>query len=185
MKEINHKYIAQLVKLAQQNSSDAFAELYAITYNKTYNYACYYLKDSYLAQDAVQEIYIRALKNILKIQDPTLFSAWLNQIAFRVCYDMSEKKHSHALPTDSEILEFITDEHPRSNPERDIQQKAEYEQLRLAIDALPFHERQVIIMKYYNDMKLEAIANAMDVSRSSIKRYLSAGLKSLKKIMKD
>lgn len=77
MSELNIQYIAGLVLRARQNDSDAFAELYALTYNKVYNYARHYLRDDFLAQDAMQEIYILALKNLSKLNDPTLFIAWL------------------------------------------------------------------------------------------------------------
>ena len=40
MKDMNIPYIAGLVIRAQHSDSDAFAELYALTYNKVYNYTC-------------------------------------------------------------------------------------------------------------------------------------------------
>ena len=45
-------------------------------------------------------------------------------------------------------------------------------------------ERQVLIMRYYNDMKLEEIAAAMEISRSSVKRYIASGQEHLKESMK-
>lgn len=54
MSELNIQYIAGLVLRARQNDSDAFAELYALTYNKVYNYARHYLRDDFLAQDAMR-----------------------------------------------------------------------------------------------------------------------------------
>ena len=80
MKDMNIPYIAGLVIRAQHSDSDAFAELYALTYNKVYNYTRHYLRDDFLAQDAMQEVYILALKNIGKLNDPTVFIAWLNPI---------------------------------------------------------------------------------------------------------
>lgn len=54
MANYNHRQIAMLVSLfIEENDSNAFAQLYGLTYNKIYNYACYYLKDTYLAQDAL------------------------------------------------------------------------------------------------------------------------------------
>ena len=91
MKDMNIPYIAGLVIRAQHSDSDAFAELYALTYNKVYNYTRHYLRDDFLAQDAMQEVYILALKNIGKLNDPTVFIAWLNRICFHVCYDMTQK----------------------------------------------------------------------------------------------
>ena len=42
MKDMNIPYIAGLVIRAQHSDSDAFAELYALTYNKVYNYTRHY-----------------------------------------------------------------------------------------------------------------------------------------------
>ena len=94
MKELDIPFIAKLVVRARANDSDAFAELYALTYRKVYNYTRHYLRDDYLAQDAMQEVYILALKNIKKLNDPNLFVAWLNRISFNVCYDMTKKQNT-------------------------------------------------------------------------------------------
>jgi len=175
MKEPDYRQIGQLVILAQQNNSDAFATLYALTYNKIYNYACNYLRDTYLAQDAVQEVYIRALKNIYSIDEPEFFVSWLNKIAFNVCFDMTKKRDGFAAPTDDEIMEQFLDPHEGHNPEATVQKKTEYESLHKAIDALPFKEQQAIKMKYFNKMKLEDIAKTLNASRSSVKRYIISG----------
>ena len=45
MREPDHQQLAALVLLIQHNDNDAFAELYALTYNKVYNYARHYLRD--------------------------------------------------------------------------------------------------------------------------------------------
>lgn len=65
---LDHMYIAALVTRIQNNDSNAFAELYALTYQKEYHFACNYLKDPVLAQDALQETYIRAYRNIARLQ---------------------------------------------------------------------------------------------------------------------
>ena len=185
MKEKNIQYMAALVLRARQNDSDAFAELYAMTYNKVYNYARHYLKDDYLAQDALQEIYILALKNLEKLNDPTLFVAWLNRISFNVCYNISSKTRGMSpVSFDPEILESVVDDYEGANPEHTYQQKDEHRRLREALDALPFHEKQVITMRFYNNMKLEEIADACGISRSSVKRYLASGQEALKKKLK-
>lgn len=185
MKELNISYLAGLVLRAQNNDSDAFAELYALTYNKVYNYTRHYLRDDYLAQDAMQEVYILALKNLSKLNDPTLFIAWLNRISFNVCYDMSTKmKNSSGNISDPEILEIIQDDNPGSNPEHNYQQKDENRRLLEALEELPFNEKQVLVMRYFNEMKLEDIAAAMAISRSSVKRYIASGQNKLKQMMK-
>ena len=184
MKEPNHQYIAGLVLRAQQSDNNAFAEIYALTYNKIYNYARHYLKDDFLAQDAMQEVYISALKNLHKLNDPTLFTAWLNRIAFHICFDMSQKFSDKVNITDPELLEIVRDEHVSSNPEARAEKLDESERLRKALDSLPFHEKEVISMRFFNNMKLEDIANALGISRSTVKRHIASGESHLSKIMK-
>lgn len=92
---LDYGYLAELVVNAQNGDSDAFAELYAATYQKQYHFAYSYLKDEYLAQDALQETYILALRNLSKLRDPMLLIAWLNQINFRVCFHMYKKQERY------------------------------------------------------------------------------------------
>lgn len=183
--ELDIQYVASLVVRARQNDSDAFAELYALTYNKVYNYSRHYLRNDFIAQDALQEIYILALKNLHKLNDPTLFIAWLNRISFNVCYDICQKsKHGEFPCYDSDLLETVPDEHLSSNPEARCQKEDEIKQLTNSMNQLPFHEKEVLTMRYFNDMKLEDIADAMNISRSTVKRYIVSGKEHLKIFMK-
>ncbi len=184
-KEPNHNYIASLVTLAQHQDSNAFAELYAMTYNKVYNYACHYLKDEYLAQDAVQEVYISVLKNLGKLEDPLLFIAWLNKISFHVCYDICAKRNAKYGVIDDEILELVKDDSIDSNPEEQTMQRDESVRLREAIDRLPLNEKEVITMKYFNNMKLDDIASATGSSKSTVKRHIASATERLQQIMKE
>lgn len=181
MADFNHLYMGSLVKRAQHSDSDAFAELYALTYQHVYQYACRYLRDTYVAQDAVQEIYILALKNIQKIKDVTLFVAWINQIAFRVCFDLCKKRNQQYGEISPEFLELSPDEYQDHNPENRVLQNDQTRALQDAVKQLPFHEQQVIVMKFYNDMRIEDIAEAMQCSRSSVKRYLIHAKEELQK----
>lgn len=102
MSALDYNYIADLVVSAQGGDSDAFAELYAATYQKQYHFAYSYLKDEYLAQDALQETYIIAFKELSKLHDPMLLVAWLNQINFRVCYQLYRKQKRYT----SEMIDY-------------------------------------------------------------------------------
>ena len=138
MADFNHAYIGRLVQKAQKGDSDAFAELYAITYQHTYNYAAHYLRDMNLAQDALQETYILALRNITGIKEPALFVAWLNQICFRVCYDMERKNRQEYGENNPELLELVSDDYIDHNPEDVTETADEASRLKEAIMSLPF-----------------------------------------------
>lgn len=182
----DYNYIADLVIRAQSSDSDAFAELYAATYQRQYHFSYRYLKDEYLAQDALQETYIVALKNISKLKEPSLVIAWLNQINFRICYNLNTKQQRYR----QEMTEYdgSAEEPPAppdsgSDPESTVIEVDSRKYLMNQILKLPFTESQVILLKYYQHMKQDEIAQLMDISRSSVKRYLSSGLKRLQHVL--
>ncbi|MCR5715985.1 MAG: RNA polymerase sigma factor [Lachnospiraceae bacterium] len=185
MNDLNHGNLAALVTQTLSGDMSAFSEVYTLTYDKVYNYCRHYLRDSFVAQDAVQEIYILALKNLNKLKNPTLFVAWLNQISFHVCYDMSQKRNADYALVDDEILETFYDTHPDSDPAGKALKASEQASLRDAINTLPPLQRSVITLRFYNNLKLDDIADAMDISLSSVKRYLEQAKQLLKQTLSN
>ena len=83
-----------------------------------------------------------------------------------------------------ELLELISDDYIDHNPEDKTETTDETSRLKDAVMSLPFNEQQVVVMRYYNDMKLEDIASALGCSRSSVKRYLITARERLKKMLR-
>lgn len=182
MAAYDYQYLAHLVRRAQVGSSDAFAELYVATYQQQYNFSYRYLQDEFLAQDAIQETYILALKNISTLRDPLVFVSWLNQINLRVCFEMYRKERRHDLELnryDQAHLDFCEDRGENDSPELQVIREDEQEYVIRQILALPFSESQAILLRYYRNMKLAEIAKMMEISQSSVKRYLNSGRKML------
>lgn len=181
--ELDYDYLAKLVRETQNGDSDAFAELYTATYQSQYRFAYQYVKDPYLAQDILQDVYILVLRNIHSLKNPRLFVSWLHQINFRICFDTSQKRRRH----DEELMNAAIDQPLASvaapgtsaDPEKHILKKDTQERVKDAVLALPAHFAQPIIMRYYNNMSLDDIADAMDCSRSTVKRRLQKAQKLL------
>lgn len=184
----DYNYMEDLVVRAQGGDNDAFAKLYAATCQKQYHFAYSYLKDEYLAQDALQETYIIALKNISRLKNPMLVVAWLNQINFRICFQLHKKQKRYNL----EMIDYQEEEtDPQSisgflrtnshfaavtaSPEDLIVKEDSRKYIMNQILRLPFKEAQAIILKFYRNLKHDEIAAYMNVSKSSVKRYLNSG----------
>lgn len=196
MPALDYNYMAELVVNAQSGDSDAFAELYAATYQKQYQFAYSYLKDEYLAQDALQETYIIALKELSKLKDPMLLVAWLNQINFRVCFQLHKKQKRYdaeiggyyevdpdreQLPANSQI----TLSSSSANPEDMVVKVDSREYIMKQIMKLPFTEAQVIILRFYRSLKYNEIAELLEISQSSVKRYLNSGKEHLANVLQQ
>ena len=188
MDELDYDYLAKLVRRTQAGDSNAFAELYTATYKKQYRFTYQYVKDPYLAQDVLQDVYILVLKNINSLKNPRLFVSWLNQINFRICYDVCQKRIRH-----EEEYNYVngvpeTDEHSGnkiSDPEKEVEERIRQAELMSQILSLNPNEAQTIIMRYYNDMSLDEIADAMNCSHSTVKRRLAKGKQELERKLGD
>lgn len=180
MADLDYQYLAKIVTRAQTGDSDAFAELYAATYQKQYRFAYKYLRDEYLAQDAIQETYILALKNISTLRDPLVFISWLNQISMRVCFKMHHAQQIYNTNTE----ELDEGQRNEFTPESVTVRVDENDYILRQVMSLPFSESQAILFRYYDDMKIDDIANLMGISRSSVKRYLKSGQEKLSKLIK-
>lgn len=188
--ELDYDYIAKLVRKTQEGDSDAFAELYTATYQSQYRFAYQYVKDPYLAQDILQEVYILVLKNLDTLKNPRLFVSWLHQITFRICFDTYQKRKRQEQELDyissgqaSDFSESFSD--VMTNPEKHILNKDAKARLMQAIQSLPPQYSQAIIMRYYNNMSIEDIAVAMDYCRSTAKRRLRKGRKLLENMLHE
>ena len=126
------------------------------------------LKDAHLAQDVVQETFIRAWRQG-KLRQETE-KAWLTRVAVNLCRDEYRSRwfchvDRRITPEDLPI--------PADAP-------AEDSGLLDRVSLLPMKEREVIVMHYWNDMSPEKIASALHIDRATVFRRLSRGRKRLK-----
>ena len=181
---LDYKYLRELVPSAHKGDSNAFAELYAATYQQQYRYAFRYLQDEGLAADALQETFIRALRNIRKLQNPDLFIAWLSRINFRVCSDILWTAEDDDTVIDDEECPKM--QHPVHDMiENEVLKIDQREYLLRQVMNLPLTESQVILMKYYQGMNLNEIADVMNIGRGTAKRYIRNGRVHLRKMLTE
>ena len=126
------------------------------------------LKDAHLAQDVVQETFIRAWRQG-KLRQETE-KAWLTRVAVNLCRDEYRSRwfrhvDRRITPEDLPI--------PADAP-------AEDSGLLDRVSLLPMKEREVIVMHYWNDMSPEDIAKLLNIDRATVFRRLARGRKRLK-----
>lgn len=163
MPSLDLQYVTELVLHAKQGDSNAFAELFAATYEKQYQICCCYLQDTYLAQEALQETYIQALKNLSRVQDNSLFIAWLTQLSFRTCLKIKQK-NDPSLPSNPESLSVSV-----AGKKYTLHQ----------ILNLPFTESQVLLLRWYCGQKVRRIASLMELAPADVRQYMDSGLRRL------
>lgn len=163
MPSLDIQYVTELVRHAKEKDSNAFAELFAATHQKQYQFCCYYLQDPLLAQAALQETYMQLFSHIHRLNDHSLIIAFLTQISFRVCLKMKQRQDP-SLPV---------------NPVSIMVPIAGREYTMHQLMNLPFTESQVMLLRYFCQMKPGRIASLMELTRREVRAYLVSGLKRL------
>ena len=121
---------------------------------------------------------IRDFSNILKLASVNMCFVGRNG------FNMQKKNTKHKTElSDYEASAASQETDPTDNPESQAIRIDEKEYLMRQVLNLPFTESQVIFLKYYQNMKLEDIAKMLDISRSSVKRYLISGRRRLKQLI--
>ena len=136
---------------------------------------CYLqLHDRALAEDAVQETFLKAYRGYGDFRGQSSEKTWLCRIAVNVCRDFL--RGAWFRHTDRRVTPDMLPESAEPPGERDID-------LALAIMALPRKLREAIILYYYQDMGTEEIAEALGIAQPSVSNRLKRGREKLRRAL--
>ncbi|WP_283695309.1 sigma-70 family RNA polymerase sigma factor [Clostridium perfringens] len=165
----------RLIKESMKGNKESFGIL--IKNNKEYLYkmAFLYVKDEQDALEVIHETVYRAFLNIEKLKKAKFFNTWITRILINVSIDFLKKKGKNEMLDESTPI---------------IKEKCEIsteEKLDLynAIDLLNDNYKTVIIMMYFNDMKIKDISKVMEIPENTAKTYLRRAKQALGEVLKE
>lgn len=169
----------ELVLKAKKRDEDAFYELIQRYKGQLYRMALAYLKNEEEAVDAVQEVTFRAYKKIKKLKDPALFQTWLIRILINYCHDEWKRK-KRVVPVSVETS-LDTKKATRTDRVDHAAKMALYDE----VNALKTEYKDVIILKYFEDYKIETVAEILNKPEGTVKTWLRRALRELRGHMKE
>ena len=182
----SHGELARLVRAAQGGDRDAFEKLYGLTAQIQY-FSLLGKVGPEAAPDILQDLYLIAWENLPKVK-PRAFVAYLNATARNLCRDYFKRQGGTRAPSpvDDEALEAVA--HERSgaaaeaaNPETVVGARDEQARLARALrDDLDDRERDAVLLRYCQNLKLYEVADALGVSQATAKRTLASALDKLR-----
>jgi RNA polymerase sigma-70 factor (ECF subfamily) len=170
-----------LVRRAQAQDRDAFAELYEAYFDKIYRYIVLKIGDRTEAEDMTQQVFLKALKSLstYKWKDVP-FSAWLYRIAHNQVVDHFRKSSRQQ---SCELTEAITPDDPDENPQHQTELKVDIEQLVQATRHLTKAQQEVIALRFSSDLPVTEVARIMGKSEGAVKALQHSAVVALRKIM--
>lgn len=165
----------RLIKESMKGNKESFGIL--IKNNKEYLYkmAFLYVKDEQDALEVIHETVYRAFLNIEKLKKAKFFNTWITRILINVSIDFLKKKGKN---------EMLDESTPIIKERCEISTEEKLD-LYNAIDLLNDNYKTVIIMMYFNDMKIKDISRVMETPENTVKTYLRRAKQALGEVLKE
>jgi RNA polymerase sigma-70 factor, ECF subfamily len=160
--------------------SDSFEELAMPLFNQLYNFAHWLTKNGDDAEDLVQETYVKALKGFSSFRLGTNFRAWMYRI-LRNTFLTSRTglKETTTLSTDPEEGEPI-EPVDRDTPESIFMDRSNRRLLEQAIEELPVHYREILLLCDMEEMSYQEISEMLCIPIGTVMSRLSRARKALR-----
>lgn len=123
-----------------------------------------YLKDASLAQDAVQDAFLKAYRHLGNRREESSEKAWLSAIAANVCRDYLRSAWLRRFDRRKDISDLPEQPDDFTFPDNTVLTE---------VKGLPPKYREVILLRYYQGMRLKEVADALRLSDSAVRKRLS------------
>ena len=175
--------LIEKIKLAQEGDQHAFRYLLEFFWNDVYGFMLQRTQNENEAEDLTIRCFGKAFEKIMTYNQAFGFKTWLTTIAKNLHIDQIRKKTSTAFTTESgeEVAQKIADSAP--SPEDDLIRKQRLETLLNTIKNLKPRYREVIQLKYLQELSIKQMAEKLNSSESTVKVKLMRARKLLAEIL--
>ena len=165
----------ELVWLEQARRGDkvAFGQLVEAYKGPVFNLAYRMLSNAGEAEEAAQEVFIRAYTRLDTYNPKHKFSTWILSIASNFCIDLLRKRRALLLSIDEPLPPHPALMSDRSKgPEAQSMMSEQQKLVQELLATLPTEYREAVVLRYWHEMSYEEIAEVMNTTVSAIKSRL-------------
>jgi RNA polymerase sigma factor (sigma-70 family) len=171
--------LISFVRRAQAGDREAYGWLVRRFQDMAVGYAASILGDFHLAEDAAQEAFLEAWRDLAQLREPAAFAGWLRRIVFKQCDRLTRGKRFATVPMEVAIDLAA----PQPGPAEMAERRELQEAVRQGIRSLPRGEREVTMLFYIGDYSQQEIATFIGLSVITVKKRLAAARRRLKERM--
>ncbi|MBS4537666.1 sigma-70 family RNA polymerase sigma factor [Clostridium sp. D2Q-11] len=171
----------ELIEEIHRGSQAAMEVLVKKYYKNIFSYIYRKVGDYHISYDLTQEVFIKMMKSIDRYESTGKFKNWLLKIAVNHCNDYYKSKSYKNKSKETQLEDRIGD-----NPDKVwdlLKKKIERNLVKKAIMSLPDYQRDVLILRYYHDMKLKDIADITSSKEATVKSRLRQGIGKLNNLL--
>jgi RNA polymerase sigma-70 factor (ECF subfamily) len=181
--------IAELLARCQAGDKAAWDTLVDAYWQRLFGYALRATNNAELAQDLVQETFLRIVQRLSKYDDQGKFEAWLFRILVNLVRDHGRSLARHpmqstVIESDGERIE-LTDELSGKVPAPydPLHYREDVGALQVALQRLPEGDRQILLLRHFADMPFKDIARTLNCPIGTVLARAHRALGKLRSLM--
>jgi RNA polymerase sigma-70 factor (ECF subfamily) len=159
----------------------SFEQLAMPLFPRLYNFAHWLTQDRALAEDLVQETYMKALRGFSSFQQGTNFRAWMYKI-LRNTFLTSQAGLKASISFDDDD-EKVADPAAAQTPESLLLARVQQETIQSALQELPVRFREIILLCDVEEMSYQEIAETLAIPRGTVMSRLSRARKVMRELL--
>ena len=179
----------ELVKLYVQGNNEAFDALLSRYNTKVYNYIYGFVHNEALAEDLFQETFIKAIITLKQggYSESGKFSSWLMRIAHNKVFDVFRlEKHDNTVSNDEYDVDWYDySQLLEGNVEDNIVADQTIDELNYLITLLNEDQREIIKMRYYQELSFKEISDITGVSINTALGRMRYAILNLRKLAEE
>ena len=180
----------QLALAYIDGNNRAFDELLSRNQDKIFTYIMYVVKDEDLANDLFQETFLKVITKLQNGQysDTGKFSWWLTRIAHNVVIDHFRAQKSSKIveaPKDNDLSNLRSDAVQNLSRESELNNQQVMEDIKRLVEALPESQRDVVNMRFFQELSFKEIAEQTNVSINTSLGRMRYALINLRKLTRQ
>lgn len=178
----------ELIQQFLQGQMAAFDKLVQRYEKRVYAIAISYINNSDDVKDIYQEVFLRVYRGLPKFRFKSEFSTWLYRITTNVCLTYRKSHSKNKLfnihhETDDDPLSNIAAE--QSSTDTQILDNEITERVQRALEILSPQQKLVFTLRHYNGYKLKEIAEMINCSEGTVKKYFFTAIRRMREQLKD
>ena len=182
IKNVDGAEIWSLVQNVKTGDKEAFMTLTRMYQRKVFILTYSFFRNKEDALDMVQETFLRLYQKIDSFRSGHNFEAWLLQIARNLCIDHYRRSAAERreIESDKTVEELqVSDRRAEGGEQaRDLK-----DILSRCVEKLAERQREIFIMRHYNQLKNEEIAQALGISPGTVKSLHFKAVRNLRALM--
>lgn len=174
----------------RRGDPEAFEEVLRQYQHRLYRYLVRLARDPALAEDLFQQTWVRVVERIRQYDPQRNFEAWLFSVARNLTMDHFRRYRPESLdepllgdPSGRTREALLADEGPSALDH--VLQQERTEKLGEALDRLAWIYREVLTLRFEEEMKIEEIAETLNVPLSTVKTRLRRGLEQVRELLSE